>query len=70
MTPEDFLKMDYVSNPYYKRNPTVEAERNQVRFTDKRNRHTVHRSHVGTQKDYITYQSQLNKERLQRKQDK
>ena len=69
IAPEDFLKLDYVSNPNFKENPTIEAQRNQVRFTDKRHRHTVHRSHVGTQKDFISYQSQLNKEKLQRKQD-
>ena len=62
MGPEDFLKADYISSPKYKKDPTLEAQRNKVRFADTREKTTVKRSHVGSQKDYASYVAQLNKD--------
>lgn len=62
VSPDDFLKEDFISSPKYKEDPQLYRSLNQVRFDDKSESVPVRRTYVGSKKDYDAYQAVLNKE--------
>ena len=66
MKEEDFFKEDYMTSPRFKADPEGANRFLRVRFTDKREKMPVKRSHVGSIQDYTSMSSVVDKEKLVR----